>query len=278
MGREAVGYPRPMVTTEPEQQSGLALVTGASSGIRRSLAAELARRGYDLLVVADDDAIRDAATTLEAEGRAVTPVQADLSTDAGVEAVHRALSDAKRPVVVAALNAGVGVGGPFAETDLADDLRLVGLNVRSTVHLAKLLVRDMLRHGEGRLLFTSSIAATMPGPGYATYAASKAFVQSFAEALRHELDGSGVTVTALMPGPTDTEFFERADLVDTRVGQGPKDDPDEVARDGIDALLAGKDHVVAGSVRNTVMAHASRAMPETTRAAVHAQMTRSEDQ
>src|SRR5689334_17035196 len=187
MGREAVGYPRPMVTTEPEQQSGLALVTGASSGIGRSLAAELARRGYDLLVVADDDAIRDAATTLEAEGRAVTPVQADLSTDAGVEAVHRALSDAGRPVVVAALNAGVGVGGPFAETDLADDLRLVGLNVRSTVHLAKLLVRDMLRHGEGRLLFTSSIAATMPGPGYATYAASKAFVQSFAEALRHEL-------------------------------------------------------------------------------------------
>jgi short-subunit dehydrogenase len=267
-----------MVSSATDGSAGLALVTGASSGIGRSLAGEFARHGFDLVVVADDDAIRDAASSLEAEGRAVHAVQADLSTEAGVDAVHEAVTALARPVTAAALNAGAGTGGPFAENDLADDLRVVDLNVRSTVHLAKLLVRDMLRAGEGRLLFTSSIAARLPGPWYATYAASKAFVQSFAEALRHELRDTGVSVTALMPGPTDTEFFERADMVDTRVGQGSKDDPDDVARTGFEALMAGKDHVVAGSAKNAVMAAGSRVMPETARAALHAQMTRAEDQ
>jgi short-subunit dehydrogenase len=266
-----------MASTATEGSAGLALVTGASSGIGRSLAGEFARHGYDLVVVADDDAIREAAAALEAEGRIVTPVQADLATAEGVEAVNRELAAIGRPVTAAALNAGVGAGGPFAENDLADDLRVVDLNVRATVHLAKLLVREMLRSGDGKLLFTSSIAARMPGPWYATYAASKAFIQSFAEALRHELQDTGVTVTALMPGPTDTEFFERADMVDTKVGQGSKDDPDDVARAGFEALMAGKDHVVAGSPKNAVMAAGARAMPETARAAVHAQMTKAAD-
>jgi uncharacterized protein len=168
------------------------------------------------------------------------------------------------PVDVLVLNAGVGVGGRFWETDLADDLRLVDLNVRSVVHLAKLVVRDMVARGSGRVLVTASIAAKAPGPYHATYAASKAYDHSFAEALRVELEeaDTGVTVTSLMPGPTDTDFFDRAGMEDTKVAQGRKDDPDEVAKDGVDALLAGKDHVVAGALKNKVMAAGSALQPD----------------
>ncbi|XVQ10474.1 SDR family NAD(P)-dependent oxidoreductase [Spirillospora sp. CA-255316] len=174
-----------------------------------------------------------------------------------------------------AFNAGVGVSGDFArDTELADELRLMDLNVRSAVHLAKRVLRDMAARGEGRVLFTSSIAATGPGPFQATYAASKAFLYSFSEALRHELRETGVTVTALLPGPTDTDFFERAGLQDTRLGQmDDKDDPAQVARQGFEALMAGKEHVVAGSVRNKVQAGASKIAPETAKARLHGKLT-----
>jgi short-subunit dehydrogenase len=122
-------------------------------------------------------------------------------------------------------------------------------------------------------LFTASVASTMPGPFYATYAASKAFVLSFAQALRYELKDSGVTVTALMPGPTDTEFFDRADMQDTPAGQGSKDDPAEVAADGFRALMAGKDHVVAGSVKNKAEVIGASLLPDTAKAAIHAKLT-----
>jgi short-subunit dehydrogenase len=131
----------------------------------------------------------------------------------------------------------------------------------------------MVRRGEGRLLFTASVAATMPGPYYATYAASKSFVHSFAEAIRHELKDTGVTVTSLMPGPTDTEFFERAGMQDTKVDSSKKDDPAEVARDGFKALMAGKDHVVAGSAMNRAQTAASTILPDPMKARVHASMT-----
>lgn len=122
-----------------------------------------------------------------------------------------------------AINAGVGAGGDFArETDLQDDLNVIDLNVRSTVHLAKRVLQDMITRGQGRILFTSSIASSMPGTFNAVYNASKAFVQSFAEAIRNELKDTGVTVTALMPGPTDTEFFHRADMDGTKVGSGER--------------------------------------------------------
>jgi short-subunit dehydrogenase len=228
----------------------LALVTGASTGIGRSLATQFARHGFDLVVAAEDDAIWSAAEALQSPDTKVTAVQVDLADPGGVRRLYDEASRAGT-VTAAALNAGVGVGGRFTETDLDRDLALVDLNVRSTVHLAKLLGRDMVRAGEGRLLFTASIAATAPGPYHATYAASKAFVHSFAEAIRVELADSGVTVTSLMPGPTDTDFFERADMLDTKLGaMDRKDDPDDVARDGFEALMAGKDHVVAGSLTN----------------------------
>jgi short-subunit dehydrogenase len=260
---------------EPSEQTArpLAVVTGASSGIGRSLARQFCEHGFDVVVAAEDDAIHAAAADLEQHGGAVTAVQVDLATADGVAGLYQAVASAGRPVDAAALNVGIGVGGPFAETDLDADLRLVDLNVRSTVHLAKLLVRDMVGRGAGRLLFSSSIAATAPGPYHATYAASKAFVQSFAEAVRHELKDTGVTVTALMPGPTDTEFFERAGMQDTKVAQGRKDDPDDVARDGFDALMAGRDHVDAGSRLNAVQATTATHLPDTAGAAAMARMT-----
>jgi short-subunit dehydrogenase len=167
-----------------------------------------------------------------------------------------------------------GVGGDFArDNDLAAELRLIGLNVTGAVHLAKLVLPGMIAAGHGGLLFTSSIAATAPGPYHAAYAASKAFLLSFAEALRYELRDTGVTVTALMPGPTGTEFFDRAGMQDTRLYGAKKDDPATVAREGVEALLAGKDHVVAGSARNKVQTAAARVLPDTVTARMQARQT-----
>lgn len=253
-------------------RSGWALVTGASTGIGFHLARELAERGYDLVVAADED-LSQAVADLEATDRQVVPVQVDLSEHAGVERLLAEIEDRDRPIEVLALNAGVGVGGAFTETSLDDDLRLIGLNVTSTVHLAKPLVRSMVERGAGRVLITASVASTMPGPYYATYAASKAFLLSFAEAIGYELDGTGVTVTALMPGPTDTEFFRRAGMEDTRVDDMDKDDPAEVARDGVTALLAGDTHVVAGSIKNRLQVVAGRLLPSGVQAALHARQT-----
>jgi uncharacterized protein len=270
------------MTTIPDTSTGststaeLAVVTGASSGIGLSLARQFLQHGFDVIAVAEDDELASAADTLTAEGGSVTAVRADLATEAGVETTYEAIRTDGRPVAAAALNAGIGVGGGrFDQTPLEDDLRLADLNVRSTVHLAKLLVRDMVARGDGRLLFTSSIAAKAPGPYHATYAASKAFVHSFAEGIRHELKDTGVVVTSLMPGPTDTEFFDRANMEDSALGgSSKKDDPEDVARDGYEALMAGKDHVVAGSSMNKAQTASGQALPDKAAAAVQAKMTK----
>jgi uncharacterized protein len=267
------------MTTSPElsESAGLALVTGASSGIGRALGAQLVERGYDVVLAAEDDAVRDCAAALQDSGREVVPVQVDLAQADEVERLHREVSALGRPLDVLCLNAGIGVGGRFPETDLEADLRLVDLNVRSVVHLAKLVIREMVRRDEGRVLVTSSIAATAPGPFHATYAASKAFDHSFAEGIRTELKDTGVTVTSLMPGPTDTEFFDRAGMQDTKIGQGPKDDPADVAKDGLDALFAGKDSVVAGSLKNRVQAEVATHLPDKVASPAMAGMTKPQD-
>ncbi len=246
----------------------LALVTGASSGIGYELAKQFAEHGFDLVVVAEHRGIVETRTPLEALGAAVETVQADLATYEGVERFWARVLALGRPVAAAALNAGVGVGGPFADTDLRAELNLIQLNVVSTVHLAKRLVAEMLYRGKGRLLFTSSIAATMPAPFEAAYGASIAFVQSFAEALRNELKDRGITVTALQPGPTDTNFFHRAGM-DAKLAAKEKDDPADVARDGFEALMARKDHVVAGAFKNKAQAAGAKFMPQPASAAVH---------
>jgi uncharacterized protein len=253
-------------------QRPLVLVTGASSGIGLELARQFAEHGFDLIIAAEDDDIQPVAGEL-GDRASVEAVQVDLATAAGVEDLLRRIEGAGRPLDAAAINAGIGAGGAFAtDTELEDELKLVDLNVRSTVHLAKYVVRGMVDRGEGRILFTSSIASTMPGSFQAVYNASKSFVQSFALALRNELKDSGVTVTSLMPGPTDTEFFERADMLDTRVGAGDKDDPADVARDGFEALMNGDERVVSASLSTKLQGRASRLMPDGVKAAMHRRM------
>jgi uncharacterized protein len=255
-----------------QQLKPLAVVTGASSGIGRELAVQFAEHGFDLVVAAEDTGINDAARDFETLGAGVTPVQVDLATAEGVEALYAAIVGTGREVDAIALNAGVGVGGPFIENDLDDEINLINLNIVGTVHLAKLVVRDMVERGEGRVLFTSSIAALMPGSFQAVYNASKAFVQSFSEALRNELKDTGVVVTALQPGATETNFFHRAGLDDTRVGASKKDDPADVARQGFEALMDGKDHVIAGSLKTKLQGAVSKVLPETVNAEQHRKM------
>jgi short-subunit dehydrogenase len=251
----------------------LALVTGASSGIGFELAKQFAENDFDLIIAAEDQELATAARELAQAGAEVDAVQVDLATREGVEELYRRVRETARPLDAAALNAGIGMGGAFAtDTDLEQELTIVDLNCRSTVHLAKYVVREMVKRGEGRILFTSSIASTMPGPFQAVYNASKSFVQSFALALRNELKDSGVSVTSLMPGPTETEFFERADLLDTKLGTGKMDDPADVARDGFQALMDGDERVVSHSLATKAQGHGSRLMPDSVKAAAHRKM------
>lgn len=255
-------------------QRPLAVVTGASNGIGYELAKQFAQNGFDLLVTATGTSIHQAAQDFQKLGANVETIEADLANYDGVEALYSKIQTVGKPVDAIAINAGVGVGGDFArETDLQAELNLINLNVVSTVHLAKRVVKDMVQRGQGRILFTSSIAALMPGPFEAVYAASKAFVLSFSEAIRNELKDTGVTVTALQPGPTDTNFFHRADMDNTKAGADHKDDPALVAKQGFEALMAGKDAVIAGSLMNKVQGAATKVMSDPAKAEMHRQMT-----
>ncbi len=249
-----------------------AVVTGASSGIGFELAKQFAINGFDLLITAEDAELMTAAQRLEQTGSQVEVVRVDLTGDDGVDELFRRITATGRPVAAIALNAGIGGGGAFLDSDLDDELRIIDLNVRSTVHLARHVLPEMVARGEGRVLFTSSIASGMPGSFQAVYNASKSFVQSLSLALRDELRDTGVTVTSLMPGPTETEFFERADMLDTKVGESKKDDPADVARQGFEALMAGKERVVAGSLATKLEGRGSRFIPDSIKAKMHRQM------
>ncbi len=255
-------------------QPQLPLVTGASSGIGFELAKQFAQHGYDLIVAAEDDAIRDVPEKLCQWSAAVQPVQVDLSTPDGVEHLYQSTIEGDRVLAAAALNAGIGRGEMFVKSELADDLSIVDLNVRSTVHLAKLVLRDMANRDKGKVLFTSSIASQMPGSYQPVYNASKSFIQSFAEALRDELRDTAITVTALMPGPTDTNFFNRAKMVDSLMGRMPKDEPAQVARQGFEALMRGNQKVVAGSIFTKVMGAANHVLPDEVKAIGNRVMSR----
>ena len=255
----------------------LAVVTGASSGIGFELAKVFGEEGFDLVIAAQDAELDSAAERLRATGAEVAAHRVDLATEAGVNELYATIKDGGRQVAALALNAGRGAGGAFAtETKLDDELEIIDLNVRSTVQLAKLMLPDMVARDEGRILFTSSVAATIPGSFQAVYNASKSFVQSFALALRNELKDSNVSVTALMPGPTDTEFFEVADMEadgkNTAVGTEDKDDPAEVARQGYDALMAGKERAVGGSLMNKVQVAVGGVVPDAVKAEMHRKM------
>jgi short-subunit dehydrogenase len=252
----------------------LALITGASSGIGRELARTFAEHDYDVVMTAEDAELDAAAADVRQAGTEVTAVRTDLATPEGVDRLIAGVDATGRQVDALALNAGVGNSGAFVDIPLTDEQRLLGLNIGSTVQLAKHYLPPMVERGDGKVLITSSVAATMPGPYYATYAASKAFMLSLAEALRYEVKDRGVTVTALMPGPTDTEFFDRAGMQDTPIYDAGKDDPKKVAEDGFEALMSGKDHVVAGSMKNRAQTAAGNVMTEPMKAGLHAKMTR----
>jgi short-subunit dehydrogenase len=240
-----------------------AVITGASSGIGRELAQQCADNGFDILVCAEDTAIHAVAAKIDP--RAVA-VQADLSRREGVEQLMDAIRDVSRPIDALLLNAGVGVGGRFVDTDLDAELRMIALNCNHTVHLAKLIVPAMVTRGAGRVLITGSVVSTSPAPYQAVYGATKAFVMSFAEALRVEIADSGVTVTTLQPGATDTDFFARAAMLDTKVGQAEKDGPKLVAKRGFEAMMSGKDSVLGGGFKSRMEGLANEILPETFKA------------
>ncbi len=254
----------------------LALVTGASSGIGLSLANELASRGYDLVVCSAGERLTEAAENIRSSGTDVIAVTADLSTREGVEQFWNQVTDLGRPVDVACINAGVGVGGQFWETDLEEELKMIELNCAGTVHLAKLVVRHMRQLNAGKILFTSSIAGEMVAPREAVYAATKAFELSFAHSLRYELRDTHITVTALQPGPTDTDFFHRAGMDETKVGKEGKkqSQPEDVAKDGLDALFAGKDHIYAHSTSTKLEGAVANFVPGTVKASMHEKMAK----
>ncbi|HST68016.1 MAG TPA: SDR family NAD(P)-dependent oxidoreductase [Mycobacteriales bacterium] len=263
--------------TEPTHV--LALVTGASSGIGRELAKQFAEHDFDLVLCAEDDGVEGVAAQLRSATTVdVRTVQADLSTYDGVEQLYAAVSADARPLGAAALNAGVGLGGAFVDTDLDAELKMIDLNVVGTVHLAKRLLPDLLAQGAGKVLVTSSIASTMPGSFQSVYNATKSFLQSWVEALQNELKDTNVTITSLMPGPTDTNFFHRAGMDDTPVGKSSsKDDPAQVAEQGFRALFDEDDKVVAGSATTKLTGAMNKILPDKMKAAAHRQMAEPQD-
>ena len=226
------------------QTRQLAVITGASTGIGYELARCCAERGYDLIIAADEPEIEQAAGHLRSSGVQVAAVQADLATTEGVDKLCAAT--AGRPVDALLANAGRGLGRAFLDQDFGDIRRVIDTNVTGTVYLLQQVGREMRQRGQGKILITGSIAGFMPGTYQAVYNGTKAFLDSFAFALRAELKDSGVTVTCLMPGATETDFFERADMLDTKVGTQKKQAPEEVAKIGFEAMLKGQGDVVTG--------------------------------
>jgi short-subunit dehydrogenase len=222
----------------------LAVVTGASSGIGYQLALLCAADGHDLVVAADEPEIEQAAESFRSKGVTVTAVMADLSTIEGCDRLYDAIGG--RSVDALLANAGRGLGRGFLDQEWEDVRHVIDTNITGTVYLIQKIARDMRERNEGRILITGSIAGFIPGTYQAVYNASKAFLDSFSFALRAELDGTAITVTCLMPGATETEFFERADMLDTKVGTASKDDPADVARTGYDAMMSGEGDVVSG--------------------------------
>ncbi len=252
---------------EPKAPRPLAVVTGASSGIGYHLALIAAQHGYDLVVAADRPLDQAVADFKAAGAQEVHAVQAELASRQGVDDLVNELQG--REVEALMANAGHGLGGRFLDQDFGAIQHVIDTNVTGTIYLIQQVARGMVARGRGRILITGSIAGFQPGAFHAVYNGSKAFIDSFAQALRNEMKETGVTVSLLMPGVTDTEFFERADLLDTKVGADmKKDDPAMVARVGFDAMQKGEADVVSGW-KNKLQVAASKVMPAQSTAQMH---------
>ena len=222
----------------------LAVVTGASTGIGYELARCCAEHGFDLLIAADEQEIDQAAQDFRQLGVMVDALEVDLATLEGVDKLYAAAHG--RPIDALLANAGRGLGNAFLDQDFNEVRHVIDTNITGTIYLIQKVGREMRARGQGRILITGSIAGFMPGTYSAVYNGTKAFIDSFSFAIRAELRDTGVTVTCLMPGATETKFFERADMTDTKVGQEEKDDAVDVARTGFEAMMRGDGDVVNG--------------------------------
>jgi len=246
--------------------SKLALVSGASTGIGYYLAEQCAKHGYDLLIAADESRIAEAGEALKSNGVDVQYVEADLATEEGVDKFYAAAKG--RPIDLLLANAGRGLGGDFLDQDFREARRVVDTNITGTIYLIQKVGREMRSRRDGRILIVGSIAGFTPGTYQAVYNGTKAFLDSFSFALRAELNDSGVSVTCLMPGATETEFFARAGMLDTKIGSGKKDDPAEVARIGFEAMMRGDGDVVSGW-KNKMQSALANIMPASVLAEQH---------
>jgi short-subunit dehydrogenase len=238
----------------------LAVVTGVSTGIGLEIARLCKARGFDLVIAADERQIAEVANELRGDDTRVWELETDLSTLTGVDALYQLVRQMARPVDLFVANAGRGLGGAFLDQDFAKLRRVLDTNVTGTVYLTQRIGRDMRARGAGRILIVGSIAGFIPGSFMAVYNGSKAFLYNFSMALADELNGTGVSVTCLMPGPTETEFFRRAEMLDTEAGRSKKASASDVARDGLDALFEGKTEIVSGW-QNKLLALAAHVTP-----------------
>ena len=244
-----------------ENQQKTALITGGTSGIGKELAKLFAKDGYNLIIVARDKAELDStATELKQNGIQVSTIVKDLFK---MDEAKALCQEVNGQVDVLVNDAGQGLYGLFTENELERELEIIHLNICATVILTKHFAIQMAKRGEGKILNLGSVAGKLPGPWQAVYHATKAFVLSFTTAVREEMKDSGVTFTALMPGATDTDFFNKAGMQDSKVVQD-KDalsDPADVAKDGYNALMAGEDRVISG-FKNKVQVNAANLMPD----------------
>ena len=247
----------------------LAIVTGASSGIGYNLARCCAENGFNL-VIAADQALDDAASDFRAFGADVVTVEADLASKDGVNELIAAVNGRRVDALLA--NAGHGLGHAFLEQDFKDIQHVIDTNITGTLYLIHNIAKEMVAGGSGRILVTGSIAGFQPGAFQAVYNGTKAFIDSFVAALRNETQDSGISVTCLMPGATDTGFFSRADMLDTKVGtDDSKADPADVAKIGFKAMMDGEADVVAG-FKNKMLVAMSKVMPSQMVAEQHRKM------
>lgn len=228
-----------------------AVVTGASGGLGLALARNFASNGFDILITAEDQELGAATVELAACGTvSVHAVRADLATPQGIERLVDAITASGRAVDALCIAAGTGEGSSFTEVSLEDEQGLLADSVGGPVHLAKRLLPGMVRRGRGRVLLATAAA----GPFHATRAGARAFLLSFAEVLRNELQGTGVTVTALTPDPAGPRVPQRGELPASPAGLMRKGDPAHLARKGFQAMMAGQEHVVADPAKDRMPA------------------------
>jgi len=244
-------------------QKNYALITGGTSGIGLELAKLFAKDGYNLVLVARNEAAlsKTASELKQLNDITVETISKDLFKPENTFELYQEIKSKNLQIDVLVNDAGQGQYGEFLDSDIEREIDIINLNIVSLVILTKHFLTDMVARGTGKILNLSSLASKTPGPYQSVYHATKAFVQSFTEAIRSEVKDKGIVVTALLPGVTDTDFFNKADMLDSKAVQGEKADPADVAQDGYDALMNDDDKVVSG-FKNKMQAAMGNLMPD----------------